>query len=55
MGFTLKVLLRILSVVNILNIAYLFRPKFYPLQNFGPTNVRLAGRGPMLCMAETSP
>jgi hypothetical protein len=29
-GFTLKVLLRILSIVNILNTAYPFRPKFYP-------------------------
>ena len=28
-GFTLKVLLRILSIVSILNTAYPFRPKFY--------------------------
>jgi hypothetical protein len=30
MDFILKVLLRILSIVNILNTAYPFRPKFYP-------------------------
>jgi hypothetical protein len=30
MGFTLKVLLRILSIVSILNTAYPFRPKIYP-------------------------